>query len=102
MTPGAGDPPAESAGEPFRVEISSEARRGLHRLPGKAAAAIIEFITGPLADNPARLSKPLTGELSNYRSARRGDYRVLLRLDEAAHLVLVVRIAHRAHAYRPR
>ena len=97
MTPGAAD-----AGPPFRVEISSEARRGLHRLPGKVAAAIIEFITGPLAENPARLSKPLSGELSSYRSARRGDYRVLLRLDEAAHVVLVARIAHRAHAYRPR
>ncbi|MCE3552000.1 type II toxin-antitoxin system RelE/ParE family toxin [Pseudonocardia sp. RS11V-5] len=102
MTPGAGASDAAHADQPYRVEVSSEARRSLHRLPGKVAAAIIEFITGPLADNPARLSKPLTGELNDYRSARRGDYRVLLRLDEAAHLVLVVRIAHRAHAYRPR
>lgn len=65
------------------------------------AAAITEFITGALADNPSRLSKPL-GKLSDYRSARRGDYRVLVRLDEAAGLVLVVQVAHRAHVYRPR
>ena len=87
---------------PYRIEVTSEARRGLHRLPGKITAAIVEFITGPLADNPTRLSKPLTDELAAYRSARRGDYRVLIRIDEANHTVLVARIDHRADVYRPR
>lgn len=87
---------------PYRIEVSGEARRGLHRLPAKVAAAIIEFITGALADNPARLSKPLTNELDGYRSARRGDYRILIRIDESAHVVLVVRVDHRADIYRPR
>jgi mRNA-degrading endonuclease RelE of RelBE toxin-antitoxin system len=86
---------------PHHIEISSAARRGLRRLPGKVAAAIIEFITGPLADNPARLSKPLTNRLGGYRSARRGDYRVLIRVDETGRVVLVVRIDHRANVYRP-
>ena len=86
----------------YRVELAGEARRDLHRLPAKVATAIIEFITGPLAGNPARLSKPLTNEFAPYRAARRGDYRVLIRIDEAAHAVLVVRIDHRAHVYRPR
>jgi len=85
---------------PYGVEVSAEARRGLHKLPTKIAAAIIEFITGPLADNPGRLSKPLTNELRRYRSARRGDYRVLIRVDEPGRLVLVVRIDHRAEVYR--
>ena len=87
---------------PYRTEITSEPRRGLHRLPGRVTAAIVEFITGPLADNPSRLSKPLTGELAAYRSARRGDYRVLIRVDEADHTVLVAWIDHRAYVYRPR
>lgn len=82
--------------------LASEAQRGLHRLPVKLATAIIEFITGPLAANPARLSKPLTKELADYRSARRGDYRVLIRIDEEDHLIVVVRIDHRAQVYRPR
>lgn len=81
--------------------LASEAQRGLHRLPAKLATAVIEFITGPLAANPARLSKPLTKELADYRSARRGDYRVLIRIDEADHRVVVVRIDHRAQVYRP-
>jgi mRNA interferase RelE/StbE len=87
---------------PYGVELSGEARRGLHRLPSKVAAAIIEFIAGPLADNPARLSKPLTNELADYRAARRGDYRVLIRIDEDAHAVLVVDLDHRADVYRRR
>lgn len=87
---------------PYRIELSGEARRGLRRLPGKVTAAIIEFMTGALADNPQRSSKPLTGELSAYRSARRGDYRVLIRIDEAENTVFVVRIDHRADVYRPR
>lgn len=90
-----------SSAGPYRIEFHSEARRGLHRLPAKVYAAIVEFITGPLADNPAQLSKPLTEELAAYRSARRGDYRVLIRIDEPAHAVLVVRIDHRADVYRP-
>jgi mRNA-degrading endonuclease RelE of RelBE toxin-antitoxin system len=86
----------------YRVELAGEARRGLHRLPAKLASAIIEFITGPLAANPAQLSKPLTKELADYRSARRGDYRVLIRIEEADRLIVVVRIEHRAQVYRPR
>lgn len=86
----------------YRIEVAGEARRGLHRLPGRIAAAIVEFLTGPLAANPARVSKPLAHELTGYRSARRGDYRVLIRIDEDTHTVLVVRIDHRADVYRPR
>jgi len=88
--------------QPYRIEVSAEARRGLQRLPAKIASAIIEFITGPVADNPSRLSKPLTNELRDYRSARRGDYRVLIRIDESARVVLVIRIDHRADVYRSR
>ena len=86
---------------PFTVEISSAARRQLHQLPGKIAMAVVEFVTAVLPQNPLRLSKPLTGPLSGLRSARRGDYRVLIEVDEKDNRVLVVRIAHRAHAYRP-
>ena len=89
-----------SSPEPYRVEVTSEARRGLHRLPVKVYSAIVEFITGPLAHEPARLSKPLTNELAEYRSARRGDYRALIRIDDQARVVLVIRIDHRADVYR--
>ncbi|MDQ3155788.1 MAG: type II toxin-antitoxin system RelE/ParE family toxin [Actinomycetota bacterium] len=86
----------------FKIQVSSEARRGLNRLPSKIASAVVEFITGPLAENPQKLSKPLRGDLDGYRSARRGDYRVLIRIIESDEAVLVVRIDHRADIYRPK
>lgn len=87
---------------PYHVEIAGSARRDLRRLSGKIAAAIVEFITGPLAENPQRLSMALSGELVAYRSARRGDYRVLFRIDADNHTVVIVAINHRAHIYRRR
>jgi mRNA-degrading endonuclease RelE of RelBE toxin-antitoxin system len=85
----------------YTVQVSSEAIRGLNRLPTKVAAAIVEFVTVTLVKNPQQLSKPLRGELEAYRSARRGDYRILIRIDEDERTVLVIRVDHRAHAYRP-
>jgi mRNA-degrading endonuclease RelE of RelBE toxin-antitoxin system len=87
---------------PYEIGLSGEARRDLHRLPAKVATAVVKFITAPLAAEPARLSRPLGADLAGVRSARRGDYRVLIRIDEAAGTVLVVRIDHRAQVYRPR
>ncbi|ADG76889.1 Plasmid stabilization system OS=Tsukamurella paurometabola (strain ATCC 8368 / DSM / CCUG 35730/ CIP 100753 / JCM 10117 / KCTC 9821 / NBRC 16120 / NCIMB 702349 / NCTC 13040) OX=521096 GN=Tpau_0239 PE=3 SV=1 [Tsukamurella paurometabola] len=86
----------------YEIAAGPAARRALRRLPTKVAAAIVEFITGPLADNPHRLSKPLRNEYDGYRSARRGDYRVLLRVDNSTRRVLIIDIDHRAHIYRPR
>jgi mRNA interferase RelE/StbE len=86
---------------PYDVRVSSSAHRQLGRLPVKVAMAVVEFITVVLPDNPLRLSRPLTGEFVELRSARRGDYRVLIQVDERARTVFVLRIAHRAEAYRP-
>ena len=92
-----------SAGnEPWKVEVTSPALMGFRRLPEKAAAAIVEFVTGVLADNPHRLSKPLTSELLGMRTARRGDYRVLFTLDVEEHTLYVHRIEHRSDVYKPR
>jgi len=55
-----------------------------------------------LADNPHRPSKPLTSELAAYRSARRGDYRVLIRIDDSSRTVLVACVDHRTDVYRRR
>ena len=62
----------------FGVRIASSARRRLGRLPARVATADVEFITAVLPENRLRLSEPLTGEFDGLRSARRGDYRVLI------------------------
>ncbi|WP_081733394.1 type II toxin-antitoxin system RelE family toxin [Paenarthrobacter nicotinovorans] len=99
MTDSAGTSPSPS---PWTIEVTSPALRGFRRLPEKAATAIIEFVTGPLAENPHRLSKPLTNELLGLRTARRGDYRVLFTLDLEEHVLFVHRIEHRSDVYKPR
>ena len=75
------------------------ARRALARLPEKVAAAAVEFIYGPLAENPRRVGKPLRFELEGLHSARRGDFRIIYRV---AAQVTIIAIEHRADAYRTR
>lgn len=86
--------------EPYVVEFASAAQRSLARLSGRVVRAVIEFIAGPLADNPHSLSESLRTELDGTCSARRGGYRVLLRIDEQSRTVVVLDINHRAHIYR--
>ena len=69
-------------------------------LPEKIAHAVLEFITGPLLEDPKRVGKPLGALLAPAYSARRGDYRVLYFIDDVTHTVKVTAIRHRADAYR--
>lgn len=85
----------------FALQTSPAADRTLERLPGAVAAAIVEFITGPLLDDPYRIGKPLREPYAGLYCARRGAYRVMYQVREPG-LVLVVRIDHRADIYRPR
>ncbi len=85
----------------WALKLAPAAARSLDRLPEKAAAAIVEFATGPLLDNPHRAGKPLKRELAAYHGARRGPYRIVYRIDDAGGAVEVLRIDHRAYAYRP-
>lgn len=93
---------ADSAPVRWQIVVSATAQRALQRLPEKAATAIVEFVTGPLTDDPLRLSKPLRNELEGWRTARRGHYRVTIRVDESQGTVLVGRIEHRSTVYLPR
>lgn len=72
-------------------------------MPTKLADAVLRFCDGPLAENPLRVTKPLGAELPGIRSGSVGiAYRVLVKIDEDAHVVFVLRIAHRADVYGPR
>ena len=90
-----------TAGSPV-VSWSPTAQRDLQRLPAKVAAAIVELIYGPLAANPHRLGHALRFELEGAHSARRGDYRVIYRIDDALQVVRILAIDHRSDVYRSR
>lgn len=86
---------------PYDLVVTPPARRALtDRLAEPVAAAVIEFLTSALVNEPHRLGKPLRGELAGIWSARRGTFRVLYRISEPEHEVIVVRIDHRRDVYR--
>ncbi len=90
-------------GSSYELVLTPPAVRSLQTaLPEAVAAAVIEFLTGALVENPHRVGKPLRGDLAGIHSARRGTYRVLYRINEEDREVIVVRIQHRSDAYRPR
>ncbi|QSB16287.1 type II toxin-antitoxin system RelE/ParE family toxin [Natronosporangium hydrolyticum] len=89
----------------YDVRLSPGAARALEvgpprGLPVAAAFAVYEFLDGPLRQDPWRVSKPLGDELEGFRGARRGEYRVILSVDEELRVIDVVRIDHRANVYR--
>jgi mRNA interferase RelE/StbE len=90
-------------GPPYELVLTPPAVRAIRtHLPESVAAAVIEFVTGALLENPRRVGKPLRDELAGIRCARRGTYRVLYRINDARGEVVVVRIEHRSTAYRSR
>ena len=86
--------------EQYSIRITARAARDLERLPEKIATACVEFVFGPLAENPRRVGKPLRGELAGLHSARRGDYRVVYGLIDSTRTVEVVHIGRRSDVYR--
>lgn len=88
---------------PYGLETTSRAERDLNNLPEKVAAAAIEYITGPLLDNPQRVGGRLTGRFEGARNARLlSAYRILYRIKEDEGLVIVFRIGHRRDVYKAR
>lgn len=51
---------------------------------------------------PYPVGKPLKLGLEGLYSARRGDYRVIYRIESPQRRITVVAIEHRSDAYRPR
>lgn len=87
---------------PRGLRVAATAERQLARLPEKVAAAVVEFLIGPLIDEPHRVGHPLQRELAGLWSARRGAYRVIYAINDAEDTVDVLRIDHRSDIYRPR
>jgi mRNA-degrading endonuclease RelE of RelBE toxin-antitoxin system len=85
----------------FRVVVTrTAARRLAEHLPEAVAAACVEFIFGPLAEDAHRVGAPLRPPFAGQWRARRGEYRVRYRIDESVGIVYVVDVDHRCDAYR--
>ena len=90
--------------DPYELGMARPARRAISEaLPEDVAAAAVEFITGPLLEMPRRIGKPLRDELAGLHSARLGtEWRVIYRIDDSKHAVIVEDIQQRSTAYRRR
>ena len=87
---------------PWDLVVAGPARRAIDRLPEKIALAVLDYLVGPLLENPHRVGKPLRGDLLGFHSARVGAYRIVYEIDEGSRTVRVIYIDHRADVYRPR
>jgi mRNA interferase RelE/StbE len=85
---------------PYGVVLAAPAKRALQRIPESAAIAAIDLIYGDLAAHPWRVGRPLRFEMEGLHSARRGDYRVIYRIDDSQHTVVIMTIGHRSDVYR--
>jgi mRNA-degrading endonuclease RelE of RelBE toxin-antitoxin system len=90
------------SGPDYAIAWTAPARRAPGRFPEKAGTAAVEFLYGSLAANPHQVGKPLKLGLAGLHSARRGDYRVIYRIDDEQRRVDVLAIEHRSDVYRPR
>jgi len=86
----------------YELVLTPPAQRAIaEKLPESVAAAVIDFLTTALIENPQRVGKPLRDDLAGIWSARRGTYRVLYRIGDEKQEVVVLRVEHRRDAYRP-
>ncbi|MDQ6850767.1 MAG: type II toxin-antitoxin system RelE/ParE family toxin [Actinomycetota bacterium] len=84
----------------FRVVVTRTAARELaEHLPEAVAAACVELLFGPLADNAHRAGAALRPTLAGQWRARRGEYRIRYRIGDAERVVYVLDIDHRRDAY---
>ncbi len=85
----------------YDLVVAGPAARAIgEELPESVAAAVIDFITGSLLDNPQRVGRALRNELAGIHSARLGTFRVLYRINQEQREVTVLRVDHRRDVYR--
>jgi mRNA interferase RelE/StbE len=69
-------------------------------LPEGAAWAVIEFINGPLLENPHRVGRELGADLTGIYSAHLGDVRVQYVINDENRTVRLRRVNLRADIYK--
>lgn len=82
----------------YKIVVSRDVAKSMRRLPKAAQRAVVEAFVA-LGDQP-RAGKSLTAELTGVWSLRRGDYRILYRINDRRRLVEIARVGHRRDVYR--
>lgn len=82
----------------YRVELTRAAERDLRGLSRDVLRRVDRKIQALANDPRPHGAKKLEGSANTYR-VRVGDYRILYEIEDAAILVLVVRVGHRREIY---
>lgn len=82
----------------YRVVFAPTAEKQLFRLH-KTVQMRITLAIAKLGEDPS-LGKQLKGELSEYRSYRVGDYRIIYFTRHNILQIEIIRVAHRREVYR--
>ena len=86
----------------WKLVLAASAERPWGGYPEKVAAATVEFMLGPLLEDPRLVGHPSGEKLTGLWSARKGAYWIIYELNDTKHEVQVVRIDHRSDVYRQR
>ena len=83
-----------SAGEaPYELVVPGPVSRAIREeLPEAVAWAVIEFVNGPLADNPYRVGAELRGHLRGIHSAHLATFRIQYVIDDEQRTVTLRRV----------
>ncbi len=88
---------------PWKIELSVEADRELHKLDPQHARRILKFLQDRVSnlDDPRSIGKALQGSrLGEFWRYRVGPFRLICKIEDDRLLVLVLRIADRKEIYR--
>jgi mRNA interferase RelE/StbE len=72
----------------------------LAQVAPRIVSAVVELVYGDLAHTPERVGKPLRFDLTGRHSARRGEYRIVYRIDHDRDVVAIEAVAPRSTIYR--
>jgi mRNA interferase RelE/StbE len=87
----------------WTIEFSKVAERDLRKLDKQVARRISRFLLERIAalEDPRSIGEALQGsELGEFWKYRVGDYRIIVRIEDAVIRILVLEIGHRREIYR--
>jgi mRNA interferase RelE/StbE len=83
----------------YSLVIKRSAEKELKKLPVGDLRRVVDRIRGLTQQPRPSGCEKLSGEAERYR-IRQGDYRIVYGIDDAAHVVEIVKIGHRREVYR--
>ena len=87
----------------WKIELDPAAERELDKLDSQVARRVLKFLHERVSrmDNPRSVGEALRGSrLGEFWKYRVGNYRIIVRIEDDAVLILVIKIGHRSAVYK--